>query len=101
MPGATSEPLIVLDVNGEPPTAYINLGSSNVLLSPETELSLPLYDCAVDERFRSVWVSATHELKIIAKISRPGQKACSLTGIASVTWEDHMSTKPVTGSCDC
>ena len=101
MPDATTETLIVLDVNGDPPTAHVNLGAGDISLRPETELSFPLYDCAVEQKFRSVWVSDTYELKVIASITRPGQDDCWLSGIAVVTWDDHIRSMPVTGSCGC
>ena len=99
MPDATTRTLIVLDVNAEPPSAHINLGTGDIVLRPETELAFPLYDCAVDEKFRSVWVSDTHELAISASITRPGQAGCWLSGIAAVKWDDHSRAVPVTGSC--
>ena len=54
---AYSPQILVLDPNGEPPNARVNLGHGNVLLSPAKPIEFPLYDCEAGE----VWIAAEYE----------------------------------------
>lgn len=94
--------LILLDVNGDPPTAHINLGSGDITLQPKTELSFPLYECTAKEKFRSVWVLDNLELKIISRVSDAGYEACRFSGIATISDEGSQRlAEAITGSCGC
>ena len=96
-----SPTLIVLDVNGEPPTAHINLGSGDIALRPETEISFPLYECTAEEQFKTIWVADNFELTVDVDVTKAGYEACWFYGVASINDDDLLAAKPVTGSCGC
>lgn len=96
-----SPTLIVLDVNGGPPTAYINLGSGDIALRPKTEVSFPLYECTAEEQFKTIWVTDDFELTVDVDVSKAGYEACWFYGVAFINDDDLLAAKPVTGSCGC
>ena len=100
-PATNSLTLIVLDVNGEPPAAYINLGAGDVSLRPKTEISFPLYECVAEEQFKTIWVADDFELTVDVDVSKAGYEACWFYGVASISDDDLLLAKPITGSCGC
>jgi hypothetical protein len=100
-PATDSPNLIVLDVNGKPPAAYINLGAGDVSLQPKTEISFPLYECVAEEPFKTIWVADDFELTVDVDAAKAGYEACRFYGVASISDDDLLLAKPITGSCGC
>lgn len=90
--------VLVLDINGEPAQAHVNLGAENLRLR-SGELSL--YDCESEEVWSTTWQSEEVMLKVDLVASSPGAEACWFSGTSTVTVDGVSSTTPIKGACGC
>jgi len=94
-------PLVVLDVNGEPPRAHINIGGDVLALRPEREISFPLYACEPEEQFKSTWLTNDFRLVVDLDVRKVGYEACWFYGLASLHGDELIDVRAVIGTCGC
>lgn len=94
-------PLVVLDVNGKPPRAHINVGGDDLLLRPQTEISFPLFECKPEEQFKTTWLADDLRLVVDLDVQKAGYEACWFYGLASLHDDDLIDVRPVIGACGC
>lgn len=90
--------ILVLDINGDPANARINLGADNVRLLSE---QLSLYDCEAEGVWASTWRSEAVVLKVELVPSSPGAEACWFTGTATAAVASRESSTAIKGACGC
>jgi hypothetical protein len=93
--------IIVLDLNGEPPNARVNLGKGNIHLQSDQPIAFPLYQCAAGATWSSRWRSAEVKIAVDLVALHPGEEACWFEGslVASVGKRSEVSL--IKGACGC
>ena len=61
--------LLLLDPNGNPPHALVNLGHGNMKLLPGEPIVFPLYECKAGETFETVWCDGDAEHQSVVRAS--------------------------------
>jgi hypothetical protein len=90
--------VLILDINGEPAQAHLNLGAGNLRLR-FAELSL--YDCESDGVWSTKWRSEEVTLQVDLVASGPGNEACWFSGTSTLIVNGVDSTTPIKGACGC
>ena len=90
--------VLVLDINGDPATARVNLGAGNIRLQSE---DFSLHDCESEDVWSSTWRSDEVSLHVELVSSGPGAEACWFAGTAATTVGSRRSVKPIKGACGC
>jgi hypothetical protein len=98
---AYSPQILVLDPNGEPPNARVNLGHGNVLLSPAKPIEFPLYDCEAGEVWISEWQSDAVTVRAELNSPNPGEESCGFAGEVQATANGRHELTPVQVACGC
>lgn len=93
--------ILILDPNGEPPNARVNLGAGNILLSPAKPIEFPLYQCAAGELWVSEWLSDVVKVRTELSALRPGEESCAFTGRIVATRGSDQEVTPVNVACGC
>ncbi len=93
--------ILVLDPNGDPPNARVNLGAGNVRLQPKTPLELPLYSCQAGNVWSSSWQSGQVTLQVELVATSPGAEACWFSGTVAATAGAADPPVAIRGGCGC
>jgi hypothetical protein len=93
--------LLVLDPNGEPPNARINIGEGNIRLQPAQPIVFPLYECEAGETWTSEWLSETVAVKAELRALMPGEESCWFEGTVRATTSEVAESVAVNGACGC
>jgi len=96
-----SPEILVLDPNGKPPNARVNLGRGNVLLSPAKPIEFPLYHCVAGEVWISEWQSDAVTVRAELSAPNPGEESCGFTGEVVATSNGRQEVTPVGVACGC
>ena len=89
--------VLVLDHNGNPPSAIVNTGEGNIRLPAE---SFQTFECSEDETWAVRWSSDAVILETELDVEGPGAEACWFSGQA-VLINPVRKTIPVKGGCGC
>ena len=93
--------ILIIDPNGEPPNARVNLGNGTIHLKPESPIAFPLYDCTPGATWRSRWHAQALELDVRLVASSQGAEACWFSGEISLERGAARWSAPVKGACGC
>ena len=93
--------LLVLDPNGEPPNARVNIGEGNLLLRPAQPIAFPLYQCEIGETWTSKWLSEVITVTARLNALEAGAESCWFEGTVETTVSDRSEVVPANGACGC
>ena len=97
-----SGPLIlVIDPNGSPLNARVNLGNGNVHLEPDPGNSFAMYDCQAGREWQTAWRGSGIRLRVRLTANDEGNEACFFTGDVSAERDERTWSAPVKGACGC
>jgi len=93
--------LLVLDPNGEPPNARVNLGHGNIKLQPAKSIEFPLYACVAGARWISRWHSEEVQVQADLRALKPGEESCWFEGSIAASIGNRSELALVNGACGC
>ena len=93
--------LLVLDPNGEPPNARVNLGQGNIKLRPARPIEFPLYACDAGAKWSSRWLSEEIEVQADLRAQKPGEESCWFEGTVMASIGGRSEVTAVNGACGC
>ena len=92
---------LMLDPNGKPPNARINLGSGTVRLRPARTISSPMYQCVAGKSWVSRWLSETVGIEAKLRVLHPEEEVCWFDGTIIASVGDRSESISVRGACYC
>jgi hypothetical protein len=90
--------VLVLDQNGEPPTAIVDIGGGPTSFTLTSESNPLRYACEPGERVTTDWSSGGTRIALTLTVLAPGEEACWFEG--SLAREGGVAI-PIKGACGC
>ena len=97
----TAPDLLILDVNGNPPHARVNIGKGNLLLRAVSPIVFPLYHCTVGDSWVSEWLSDVVGIRTELRAMHAGAESCWFKGTVRATFAGHTESVAIEGACGC